>query len=76
MLNSSITLTLCSPDVNFCGYTIPHPQENKMHFRIQAHRSVKAVDVLRRGLKDLEQVCDHTAETFEEAMTQFRNNQK
>ncbi|VEN61534.1 unnamed protein product [Callosobruchus maculatus] len=26
------------PDVEFCGYTIPHPAENKMHFRIQMYK--------------------------------------
>jgi len=25
----------CSPDVEFCGYSIPHPAENKINFRIQ-----------------------------------------
>lgn len=55
-----------SSDVSFCGYTIPHPQENKMHFRIQTINSdVRAIDVLRRGLKDLESVCDHTISSFE-----------
>ena len=24
-----------SPDVEFCGYSIPHPSENKINFRIQ-----------------------------------------
>lgn len=24
-----------SPDVEFCGYTMPHPSEPKMHLRIQ-----------------------------------------
>ncbi|CRK87005.1 CLUMA_CG000830, isoform A [Clunio marinus] len=60
------------PDVNFCGYTIPHPQENKMHFRIQARSNVRAVDVLKRGLQDLEECCDHTITTFEDAMTAFK----
>lgn len=64
----------CSPDVCFCGYTIPHPQENKMHFRIQAQPNVRAVDILRRGLKDLEDVCDHTITTFDEAMGKYRRN--
>lgn len=56
-----------SLDVNFCGYTVPHPADPKMHLRIQASRDVRAVDVLRRGLADLEKVCDHTITTFEEA---------
>lgn len=39
-----------------------------MHFRIQASKDAKALDILRRGLTDLEQVCDHTIEVFEEAV--------
>lgn len=55
-------------DVDFCGYTVPHPDEATMHLRIQAARNVRAVDVLQRGLADMERVCDHTIETFEAAM--------
>ena len=63
-----IHLNTFSPDVVFCGYTVPHPAEQKMHFRIQATEETKAIEVLRRGLKDLFQICDHTLATFEEAM--------
>lgn len=28
---------LRSPDVEFCGYTIPHPSEAKMNLRIQTY---------------------------------------
>lgn len=28
---------LCSPDVEFCAYTIPHPSESKMNVRIQTY---------------------------------------
>ncbi|KAJ8950850.1 hypothetical protein NQ318_011146 [Aromia moschata] len=52
------------PDVQFCGYTVPHPAEAKMHFRIQMHKG-KAVDALKRGLEDLVNVCDITLEKFE-----------
>ncbi|XP_034936985.1 probable DNA-directed RNA polymerases I and III subunit RPAC2 [Chelonus insularis] len=51
------------PDVQFCGYTVPHPAETKMHFRIQMHRG-KAVNALKRGLEDLEKVSDHVIEVF------------
>ncbi|XP_046487226.1 DNA-directed RNA polymerases I and III subunit RPAC2 isoform X1 [Neodiprion pinetum] len=54
------------PDVQFCGYTVPHPAETKMHFRIQA-KSGRAVDILRKGLEDLEKACEHTAKAFETA---------
>lgn len=55
-------------DVQFCGYTVPHPAESVMHLRIQACKKVRAIDVLRRGLEDLEKVCDHSIVTFEAAM--------
>ncbi|XP_012280126.1 probable DNA-directed RNA polymerases I and III subunit RPAC2 [Orussus abietinus] len=63
------------PDVEFCGYTVPHPAESKMHFRIQS-KSEKAVDVLRRGLQDLEKVCDHTMETFDSALNEYRKRKE
>jgi len=46
------------PEVEFCGYTVPHPQESKIHFRIQTVSNIKAIDILRRGLTDLEFICD------------------
>lgn len=54
------------------GYTVPHPAENKMHFRIQA-REGRAVDLLRQGLEDLEKVCDHVIETFNTKVKNFRS---
>lgn len=60
-----------SPDVNFCGYTVPHPADTKMHLRIQTSKNVRAVDALRRGLVDLEKVCDHTITTFENAYKDY-----
>lgn len=29
-----------SPNVEFCGYTIPHPSEQKMNLRIQTYGMV------------------------------------
>lgn len=55
-------------DVEFCGYTVPHPSESVMHLRVQASKNVKAIDILVRGLDDLVKVCDHTTETFKNAM--------
>lgn len=46
------------PEVEFCGYTVPHPTEDKIHFRIQTSNNIKAIDILRRGLTDLEFICD------------------
>ncbi|KAG5437592.1 hypothetical protein PCANB_000629 [Pneumocystis canis] len=54
-----------SPDVEFCGYSIPHPSEPKLNFRIQTYKNVSAVDVLLKGLDDLIALCDHVADTFQ-----------
>uniref|UniRef100_T1H6G1 DNA-directed RNA polymerases I and III subunit RPAC2 n=1 Tax=Megaselia scalaris TaxID=36166 RepID=T1H6G1_MEGSC len=69
-LGNALKCIICRyPEVDFCGYTIPHPVENKMHFRIQSKG--RAVDILRRGLEDLEKLCDHTVETFEKEFQSF-----
>lgn len=52
-----------NPDVEFCAYTIPHPSEPKMNLRIQTYDGA-AVDVLKKGLHDLQDVCDVVAEEF------------
>lgn len=57
----------------YCSYTISHPNEDKMMVRIQA-REGRAVDILRRGLENLNDVCDHTIDTFEQAMKDFRES--
>ncbi|EDV98734.1 probable DNA-directed RNA polymerases I and III subunit RPAC2 [Drosophila grimshawi] len=68
--NALKTIIARYPEVDFCGYTIPHPTEQKLHFRIQSHRE-RAIDLLKRGLEDLEALCDHTMNTFETEMNSF-----
>lgn len=64
LLVNDINLFYYSPEVNFCGYTVPHPAEQKMHFRIQTN-GFRAVDILQRGLEDLEKLCEHTLKVFD-----------
>lgn len=70
--NALKTIIARYPEVDFCGYTIPHPTEQKLHFRIQSHRE-RAIDLLKRGLEDLEALCDHTMETFEKEINSFND---
>ncbi|KAJ9502115.1 RNA polymerase subunit AC19 [Exophiala xenobiotica] len=60
-------------DVEFCGYTIPHPSETKMNIRIQTWEDTKttAVDALRKGLIDMMEACDVISEKFTEARDEF-----
>lgn len=60
-----------SPETMFCGYTVPHPAENKINFRIQTS-GPKAIDILRRGLMDLEEHCKVITTSFEEALLNYK----
>ncbi|KAK9686809.1 RNA polymerase subunit AC19 [Basidiobolus ranarum] len=54
-----------NPDVNYCGYTIPHPSEAKLNIRIQTDDDTTAVDALQKGLDDLTDMCQHILDTFQ-----------
>lgn len=62
-----------NPDVEFCGYTIPHPSETKMHLRIQTWEdsNTSAFDVLRKGCDDLIDFCEATSVTFSNALEEY-----
>jgi len=55
-----------------CSYTVPHPAENRIHFTIST-TGENAVEVLKRGLQDLEKMCDHIIDTFDKA---YKKNDK
>ncbi|KAJ5109821.1 hypothetical protein N7532_002466 [Penicillium argentinense] len=60
-----------NPAVEFCGYTIPHPSDAKMHLRIQTTDSTTAVEALEKGFSDLMDLCDVVSEKFTAARDQF-----
>lgn len=53
-----------NPEVEFCGYSIPHPSENFLHIRIQAYGKITAVEALHKGLGDLMDMCDAVEDRF------------
>lgn len=59
------------PEVEFCGYSIPHPSENFMNLRLQTIDK-NSNDVLKGGLKDLAQLCDIIENKFDEAVTKYQ----
>ncbi|GAB7347770.1 hypothetical protein MBLNU459_g5316t1 [Dothideomycetes sp. NU459] len=60
-----------NPDVEFCGYSIPHPSEAKMNLRIQTWDEVNVYDVLEKGLNDLMNLCDVVVEKFTVSRDEF-----
>ncbi|KAL3232481.1 DNA-directed RNA polymerases I and III subunit RPAC2 [Nakaseomyces bracarensis] len=65
-----------NPDVEFCGYSIPHPSEELLNIRIQTYGNITAVEALQKGLDDLADLCDAVTEKFEERLTEYvhKNN--
>lgn len=55
-----------NPEVEFCGYSIPHPSENKLNIRIQTYGNVTAMEALHQGMDNLAELCTHVEETFSE----------
>ncbi|QLL32804.1 hypothetical protein HG536_0D03260 [Torulaspora globosa] len=53
-----------NPEVEFCGYSIPHPSENLLNLRIQTYGGCTAVEALQKGLADLMDLCDVVEDKF------------
>ncbi|CAF1627465.1 unnamed protein product [Rotaria magnacalcarata] len=76
--NSLRYVIMKNPAVDFCGYTIPHPSESKINFRIQSKTSedstaVPALDIFRQGLMDLKQICSIVLEKYEDSVKTFKD---
>lgn len=58
-----------SPEVEYCGYSAPHPSEPKIHLRVQMYDGQSAVDCLRRALANLRTL-------FQTVDTQYKDSLK
>ncbi|PVU98522.1 hypothetical protein BB559_001498 [Furculomyces boomerangus] len=63
--NSLRYLIMRNPQVDFCGYSIPHPSEEIMNIRIQTTEETNSVDVLNKGLDDLISICQFAMKSFQ-----------
>lgn len=71
--NSLRYIIMKDPDVDYCGYSVPHPSEHKINLRIQT-RTKPAMDILEKALGQLQKVCDHVLDTFKCSVKEFKNN--
>ena len=56
-----------NPDVEFAGYSVPHPADNVVHVRVQTKGQVKAKDALKDAATTLADMCDVLDEAFDKA---------
>ncbi|KAL5012754.1 hypothetical protein ScPMuIL_011305 [Solemya velum] len=73
--NALAYMVLKNPDVQFAGYSVPHPSENRINLRIQTN-GAQATDVLQKGLTDLNKCCEHVLKTFETRAKEYKRSQK
>ncbi|XP_037636614.1 DNA-directed RNA polymerases I and III subunit RPAC2 [Sebastes umbrosus] len=74
--NSLRYMIMKTVDVDFCGYTITHPSESKINFRIQTRGGIPATEPLRRGLNELSDVAQHVLNTFQARVNEFKEKQE
>lgn len=63
-------IILKNPDVSFCGYAQPHPNERKINIQIQVTKG-DALDHLERGLENLLTLNRIVKEKIKQASDEF-----
>ncbi|KAL9072840.1 MAG: hypothetical protein Q9161_003382 [Pseudevernia consocians] len=69
--NSLRYMIMKNPEVELCGYSIPHPSEAKMNLRIQTYDGTTVYDALEKGFNDLMSLCDVVINKFTLARDDF-----
>ncbi|CAI2348368.1 unnamed protein product [Caenorhabditis sp. 36 PRJEB53466] len=60
-------------EVEFCGYNVPHPLEDKILFRVQTKEGFNALEVLMRAFESVEEIFSTIREKFEGAYDQSQS---
>jgi DNA-directed RNA polymerase I and III subunit RPAC2 len=60
-------------DVQFVGYSIPHPSEAKLNLRVQTYQK-HTHEAVKDGLIDLIDVCEHIKATYKQAVEEASDN--
>ncbi|XP_048370547.1 DNA-directed RNA polymerases I and III subunit RPAC2-like [Sphaerodactylus townsendi] len=70
--NSLRYMIMKDPEVEFCGYSITHPSESKINFRIQTRGGLSALEAFQKGLEELTGVCQHVLSKFEASVEAYK----
>lgn len=60
-----------NPAVEFCGYTVPHPMERKIHVRVQTN-GIPAIQVLHQALKDLKEQNETVKKLIQDEVKRYQ----
>lgn len=67
--NSLRYMIMKNQNTSFCGYTVPHPLENKMKMRIQTHND-KPIETVNESLDNLLRVAEIIMKKFDISLSQ------
>ena len=70
--NSLRHVMMQDENVSFCGYSMPHPSEPKLHMRVQTSGKKGANEVLEAGIQTLSDMCDHVISVADESIASFK----
>eukprot|EP00741_Cyanophora_paradoxa_P000334 tig00000403_g325.t1 len=70
MGNAVRYMLMKNPDVEFAGYSVPHPNENKMNVRVQT-TGAPATEALTKALRDTQDLCKCLLSAFGDAMKAY-----
>ncbi len=59
-------------NTEYCGYSVPHPSEAKIHLRIQSANGTPAVDILNRALDKIIDLSQETITLYEAEINQHK----
>ncbi|OUC46719.1 nicotinate-nucleotide adenylyltransferase [Trichinella nativa] len=62
-----------TPEVRFCSYNVPHPMEDRILLHIETDKSVSAVDIFKRGLKQASFIFETLKTKVEEEVSKYKN---
>ncbi|XP_067950700.1 DNA-directed RNA polymerases I and III subunit RPAC2-like [Watersipora subatra] len=60
------------PRVEVCGYSVPHPSEDKILLRIQTDTTCSAEDALRTGVDNLQSLSELILKKFDKAIEKHK----
>mmetsp|Transcript_9963 Transcript_9963/g.27128 ORF Transcript_9963/g.27128 Transcript_9963/m.27128 type:complete len:104 (-) Transcript_9963:94-405(-) len=60
------------PDVEFAGYTVPHPSEPYMNVRVQTYEGTTADKAVMDSLDNMTAVCDHVLKTYKRSVKAYK----
>ena len=72
--NSLRHILMQNPDVNFAGYSVPHPMDPFINVRVQTVNEIKATEALSSACKTLSEQCSFILGRVEDVLPEVEED--